>query len=119
MTDTDALTRGLRAAIEAVDAAGVPGDLREIAFARALDATLGPTRPAPDKNQVQHNPRASAAAAGGLTEGVRGDDSVRSIAVKLGLDVETAAKMYEVDADGLHLVLFPEQAHLQSHVSDG
>lgn len=104
MTDSESLTERLRAAVQAVDAAGVPDDLREIAFTRALDALLGapgPSQSAAD-SVATAAPQESAAASR-----ADGDGPVVRLARKLGIDERTAQQVYDIDEDGLHLVLSP------------
>jgi hypothetical protein len=104
MSDTDSLTERLRAAVQAVEAAGVPDDLREVAFSRALDSLLGVASP-PAAPPPSGTSGASSASAGAT--GASADGPLAKLAETLGIDSATAEKVYDIDEDGLHLVLSP------------
>ena len=108
MTESDSLSDRLRAALEAVEAAGVPEDLREIAFTRALEVTLGPVVPIAPVPPGQ-SPIGTHAPAPELTPPADAGSQIARLASKLGIDVPTAAKVYDIDSDGLHLLLSPKK----------
>lgn len=98
MLSPSELTNLLRRAAEAVEQAGLPEDLRPIAFQRSLDA-LGV---------------GGGAAAGGnappLGAGADGDqrhtrEGLASIASRLGLDKELVASVFEEDDGQLRLIV--------------
>lgn len=106
MAGSDELTVGLRLAVEAVIEAEVPDDLRQIAFERALDYTLGSARP----------PAVTASEAPTLASGSSsashrrsGTPSLGVLAQKLGISEDEAEQIYDLDGDGLHLTVQPSR----------
>lgn len=95
---SEALIHALKDALEALDAAQVPEDLREVAFARALDNLIGtPARTAGTDTSVAEG------SAGGPSG--EADGPVANIASRLNIDVSTASRVFDVDEDGVHLVV--------------
>jgi hypothetical protein len=107
MTDIESLTVRLRAAVQAVEAAGVPDDLREIAFARALDATLGPATPYVAPAVASAHPADGPSPTSQPHAPTTADRPLATLARKLGIEEATAARVYDLDDDGLHLVAGP------------
>jgi len=105
MSDPSSLTDSLRAAVLAVEAAEVPDDLREIAFSRALDATLGhiPTTP-PDATVATH-----ATPLRDADPSISSDSPLRLIAKKMGISATVAETLYYVEEGKLTLVLAPSK----------
>jgi hypothetical protein len=109
MTDVESLTERLRAALQAVEAAEVPDDLREIAFTRALDATLGASAPAAAAPVAHPPPNGPTAPPAHQTATATTGTALAGLATKLGIDEATAARVYDIDDDGLHVVLSPSR----------
>jgi hypothetical protein len=90
----------LAEALRAVNEAEIPTELREIAFAKAIDLAAGPqpARPAARKTQVQDE---------------LGDDAdgLQRIASKLKLDREVVSHVYYLNPDGksLEVVISPSR----------
>lgn len=107
MSDRELLTERLRAAVAAVEAANVPSDLREAAFTRTLDVLLGDSpepisldRDSEGRDRAGHGTRRS----GGEQDGEPGLDA---LARRLQIDRRAAEAIYDVDDDGLHIVISP------------
>ena len=92
------IVAALEAAVEAVKAAKVPKDLREVAFNAVFygqaATPAGPTEAPKPLSEPQTQPGEQA-------------DAVGKIAAKLELDVEMVSRVYEVDEDGVHLTIKP------------
>jgi hypothetical protein len=108
MTDPEKLAARLRAAVEVVEAAHVPEDLRKIAFQRALDVILGPVVPVAPASPEAGPPGASAQRASSTIDS---GSRIAKLAAQLGIEPSTAAGAYDIDDDGLHLVLAPSKFH--------
>ncbi len=106
--DQETLTQRLRAAVEAVEAAEVPRDLREIAFTRALDATLGSVAPPSDAPPAQQGDGAPSASEQKGASVVSGSPMAK-LAEGLGIDPALATQVYDIDEDGLHVALAPSK----------
>jgi hypothetical protein len=93
----DDLAQAIREAAEAVAAADVPDDLREVAFSKALDAKLGLGVGAPS------------AGSGGGTSGASGHttesttDAIVKIARKCNVATDQVDKVLEEDGDAIHI----------------
>jgi hypothetical protein len=94
------LVEALKNAVAVVDDAKVPNDLREAAFVRALDELLGRISPIarPSSEQVDRASEAPTSVA------VDDDGGVGRIAKRLHIGTELAARIFDVDEDGLHLL---------------
>jgi hypothetical protein len=89
------LVSALQDAVAAVDAAGVPEDLRPAAFSKAFDRISGDPPPVRDR-----------AAHGATTpDSDRVDDAIGRIAHKLRLESEVVGRVFDVDTDGVHLTV--------------
>jgi hypothetical protein len=104
MDGTSGLSNSLRAALAALDEAGVPDELREIAFGRALDATLGGFQGSVPSGRLEQP-----GAGGAGIESPRGDGSLSGLAQRLGIELAAAEAIYDVDEEGLHLVIAPSK----------
>jgi hypothetical protein len=90
------LVSTLRGAVAAVEAAGVPEDLRPAAFSKAFEHIAGGAPSA----------QAGREALGGADAGdVDRGDAVGRIATKLGLDAEVVSRVFDVDDEGVHLTV--------------
>lgn len=113
MNDPELLAERLKVAVDAVQAANVPEDLRAAAFARALDVVFGPVPP-PEGNSGSPRPGVDAidpldvAAEPGQAEDGLHPSAVR-LASKLAIDWRTAEQVYDLDEEGLHLVIAPSR----------
>ncbi len=97
MTDIDAVANALRSAHEAVDAAGVPQDLRVAAFEKAATALLSPA-----------GPPASGTEPGGIgapDPGADPDSAVGRAAQKLQVEEAQLSRVLDFDEDGVHVLL--------------
>jgi hypothetical protein len=101
----DELANAIERAVKAVDAAAVPEDLREIAFTKALESTLGIAAGAPTVTPSSGG--GSGAGTGTITsEGPRRPtDRVGTIAAKCGVGADRVAKVLEEDGDELHIIV--------------
>jgi hypothetical protein len=99
------LTEQLRQAVQAVEDAKVPQDLRAAAFTRALDVLAGGGSPA--KTSSATTPVKTRSGAQDIAPSA-GEATAR-LAVKLGVDVATAEKVFDIDEDGLHLIVAPSK----------
>lgn len=106
MTGSDKLTAGLRLAVEAVIEADVPDDLRQIAFERALDYTLG-SAPTPAVSGTETPTLAPGSS--GTSHRSSGGSSLGILAEKLGISEVEAEEIYDLDGDGLHLTVQPSR----------
>jgi hypothetical protein len=89
----------LREAVQAVEEAGVPEDLRVAAFQQAFTTILGPTE-APERPPAARN--------ASTTDGTE-SDRVGTLASRLGLDSATVEDVYYVDNDELGLSMAPSR----------
>jgi hypothetical protein len=89
----------LREAVQAVEEAGVPEDLRVAAFEQAFATILGPTE------ALERPPKERTASP---TDGTDGD-RVGTLAGRLGLDPAIIEDVYYVDNDDLGLSLAPSR----------
>lgn len=108
MMDSETIAQRLRIAVEAVETANVPEDLRDIAFTRALDATLGPVAPPSDPPPVQQGgggPPASEQTGAGLSVA----SPMAKLAKHLGIDPVLATQVFDIDEEGLHVALAPSK----------
>jgi hypothetical protein len=92
----------LREAIEAVDEAQVPEDLRVPAFERAFSLIVGAT----GLTAAVEQPPAPTAEG---TPGAGVGDPLHALAARLGLDLATIADVYYVDGDELGLSMAPSR----------
>jgi len=99
MTDIDAVTDALRSAHEAVDAAGVPQDLRVAAFEKAATALLSPAGPPGPGTE----PGGMGAPDPGT--GADPDSAVGRAAQKLHVEEEQLSRVLDFDEDGVHVLL--------------
>lgn len=107
--DHDELASQLNTAAELVEAAGLPDDLRAVAFAKVLETIM---RPAPgNRVGTASNAQTGSRAQTGGTETSDHGDAMARLATKLGIDPATAAKAYDIDEDGLHVVVAPSRLH--------
>lgn len=96
MTDADGrMVDALKAAVAAVEEAEVPQDLRPAAFSAAFHSSSIAIPPKAAQPGTASAERAEPPAAGG----------VERIAQKLDLNVEQVAAVYDVDEDGVHLMV--------------
>jgi hypothetical protein len=94
-------------ALRAVDEAGVPTDLRQIAFEKAID--LAAQQAVTRTDAGGEKPAAKAAKAASEVAGESGD-ALERIAGKLKLDREIVAHVYNVDPEGnLEVVVAPSR----------
>jgi hypothetical protein len=95
----DELAGAIERALRAVDAAKVPDDLREIAFSKALDSTLGIAK-VDSVGRVRGENGDGGEGAG--TPPVT--DRAAKIARKCKVAPESVAKVFEEDGDELHII---------------
>lgn len=86
----------LRDAVAAVEAAGVPEDLRPAAFSKVFEHIVGGAPSAPPSRGAP-----GGAEAGDIDRG----DAVGRIATKLSLDAEVVSRVFDVDDEGVHLTV--------------
>lgn len=103
MSTNDSLTSGLRAAAEAVEAAGVPEDLRLIAFQKALDVTLGGG--VTGTGEVTTPAQTGTAPGASGNSGSGGAAPMAKLAAKLEIEAGVAEQVFDIDEDGLHIKL--------------
>jgi hypothetical protein len=96
----DSLTQALRDASSAVDEAGIPKDLREIAFARALDYALLPSQPPPEPR-----PKADGPPDHQHQDGDADAPSLENLVKKLDVPLSQVQRIYEIDDEGVHLLM--------------
>lgn len=89
--------------LAALDAADVPEDLREIAFAKAFDHAAGASR-APSTPGAPSSVDSQSGGGSGTTPTDR-DTAIARIAGKLAVTAEQAAEVFDVDQDGVHLTV--------------
>ena len=89
----------LRDAVAAVDEANVPSDLRASALRIAADRLAGDAPTSAGSRIKPTAPKASSSFANTTTE------PLDKIAGKLGLDVANVARVFEVDENGVHLLV--------------
>jgi hypothetical protein len=97
MTDIDAVTDALRSAHEAVDAAGVPQELRVAAFEKAATALLSPVGPP--------GPGTEPRGMGAPGTGADSDSAVGRAARKLQVEEVQLSRVLDFDEDGVHVLL--------------
>jgi hypothetical protein len=97
MTDIDAVTDALRSAHEAVDAAGVPQELRVAAFEKAAKALLSPAGPP--------GPGTEPSGMGAPGTGADPDSAVGRAARKLHVEEVQVSRVLDFDEDGVHVLL--------------
>jgi hypothetical protein len=103
---TDTLTQAFKDALAAMEAAQVPDDLRETAFVRALDHLLGGATVAPPAGYVEARDESPVGrVADGGTAAVGGDDAIGRIARRLHVDRAVAGRVFDVDDEGVHLLV--------------
>jgi hypothetical protein len=99
----------LRRAIETVDDAGVPDDLRPAAFSAVVSLLTG---------QVPINGKPEAAKVGGTLLGAPGDDDpLTRIATALSVDIETVKSIYHDTGSDLDLVVSNSKLPTQKAVA--
>jgi hypothetical protein len=105
MGGSDSLTSALEEALAAVEAAKVPADLRETAFAKSLDHLLGVAQPpAPSiTTPPASNAPSSGTAPATTTEAASSSGTLEAIATRLNVDRDVAAAVLDVDENGVHL----------------
>lgn len=95
------VVEALRAALAAVDAAGVPAELREVAFGKAFDAAYGAPAPV-RRREVPSRPQ-------GERDGEPGSppsaDWVSQLSAKMAVDPPIVERAYDFDSEGLHLTV--------------
>lgn len=106
-TEPAEIVEVLKAAAKAVDDAGVPEPLREVAFMRAVDLLTGG---ATDRSQIGGGAPPSPGGVGEGTPGaktpvVEGEGPLPAIANRLGLDRETVENVFDVEDGELKIVL--------------
>jgi hypothetical protein len=94
------ITKLLQESVKAVEDAGVPDDLRVVAFERVAHIVLGTT-------QDGEQPLLSAEATETVKSGE--SDALGVLAHRLGIDAATVADVYYVDGDTLGLSLAPSR----------
>ncbi|MCL4078435.1 hypothetical protein MX659_02300 [Coriobacteriia bacterium Es71-Z0120] len=92
----------LAEALKAVETAKVPKELQQVAFEKAVEILSGQSAPA----AAPAHGTASGAPAGMVAPAVEGGtDSIGRIATKLGIDRESAERVFHIEDDDLKLVL--------------
>jgi hypothetical protein len=99
MANRAEVVAALKEAVAAVDEAGVPDDLRELAFKAAL-ASVGMGQPLKDSGN-----RPSVDSPKILDAGNGDADSLSRVSNKLGLDKDLVSQVFDVDEDGIHLTV--------------
>jgi hypothetical protein len=90
------LVSALQDAVAAVEAAGVPEDLRPAAFSKVFEHIAGG---GPSASQGR-------GARGGAEAGdIERGDAVGRIATRLGLEAEVVSRVFDVDDEGVHLTV--------------
>jgi hypothetical protein len=90
------IVEALKRAVAAVEAAGVPDDLREAAFKAALgDVPVAATQ--------QSSASSSAGPPSAGNQAAKGSSA--ALAQSLKIDIEAVDQIYDVDEDGVHLVI--------------
>jgi hypothetical protein len=110
MTDPDAVTAVLREAAEVVEAAGLPADLRSVAFGKVVDLLAEVTQPQPAAAPGS-GPAVRASRAGSVR---RSGDKLESIATAFGVDRELVDDTFHLDGDEIRLSITSGQ--LDSHM---
>jgi hypothetical protein len=82
----------MEAALEVVEEAAVPEDLRQVAFGKAFDALAGK-----HNGQVDDDGQSPVSPASG--------SPLAEAAAKFGVDPDLVERVLEVDADGVHLMI--------------
>lgn len=93
MTNADAIAQRLTAALKAVEQAEVPSDLRDVAFAHALDLLNTSSGEPTGRNY-------SALSSGGEENGL-----LVEIAERVGVDFQVVSGIFEQKDDQIHLVV--------------
>jgi hypothetical protein len=104
MASSEHLVEALRGAVQALSEAKVPDDLREIAFAKALDHLLGNAAPGRRVEGSGEHPGAGGDDGSG-GKSVDLGNPLGKIAAKFHVDVQTVERFFEVDDDGVHLLM--------------
>lgn len=94
------VTNILKSALRAVDDAGIPGELKSLAFEKAVDLLSG----GPVLVRRQEEPQRPPTLEGAPTAGDVPDSLVGRIATKLKLDLGTVEEVYHVEGDDLKVV---------------
>lgn len=96
------LTQAMKDALAIIEGAGVPEDLREVAFVRALDQLLG-TSPV-----LTRTPGGDAETSGAeIREDQRLEppgDPLTKIAHKLGIDANVASRVFDIEENDVYLI---------------
>lgn len=100
----DRLADALKEALAAVEEAGIPDELREVAFAAALEHLL-PRGAAGLHTEQQQQPDGAPPPAPAERAQVRGDDPIAKIARRLQIDATEAGRVFDVDEEGVHVIV--------------
>lgn len=96
----------LQKAIDAVNGANIPSELREVAFSRAIDLIVGVEPAASTGSQGSNDSAAGGGEAGGKPTG---SDRLTKIADAIGVSRERIEMIYDEHEDDLQIVADPGQ----------
>ena len=94
----------LREATEAIAAAKVPANLREIAFAKSLDHLLGARTQPQLREAKESTPKELVSSAKSDSTG----SALSKIAAALNMDVDTVERVFEAEGDEIHIIVAPK-----------
>lgn len=90
-------------ALKDVEEAGVPEDLREVAFSKSFDLRAGALAPLPAHEGVNNQPSALHPPAEAVTPG----DPLSEIAAKIQVELSTVSEVFSLNGGDLELIVPP------------